>query len=65
MAENEDPADAATRLEAALERIARHAHRSSSHLSPPESADADTARLSVRLDALIARLRAALATQGH
>jgi hypothetical protein len=61
LAENEDPADAASRLEEALERIARHAQRP--HAVPP---GADTARIAARLDALIAQLRAALgAASGH
>ncbi len=55
MADSEDPADAALRLEEALERIAELARR-------PQSAPqgVDTARIVVRLDALIAHLRAAL-----
>ncbi len=62
MAENEDPAEAALRLEAALERIARYAHNRDSPVPSPESPGADTARIAARLDALIAQLRAALAT---
>lgn len=57
MAENEDPAVAALRLEEALERIARHAAR-----PLPAAPDAETARIAARLDALIAQLRAALGT---
>ena len=55
MAENEDPADAASRLEEALERIARHTQR-----PLPAPPGADTARIAARLDALIAQIRAAL-----
>ncbi|MDA8253304.1 MAG: hypothetical protein M0Z28_29615 [Rhodospirillales bacterium] len=56
MAEHEDPAEAAARLEQALERIARLAH-------PPQPAvpEPETARIAARLDGLIAELRAALA----
>jgi len=60
LAENDDPAEAATRLEAALERIAQNAHKSTPYVPQPESAVADTARITARLDALIAQLRAAL-----
>jgi hypothetical protein len=60
LAENEDPAEAALRLEAALERIAQHAHKSITSVPQPESAAADNARITARLDALIAQLRAAL-----
>jgi hypothetical protein len=55
LAENEDPADAAARLEAALERIARYAQQ-----PPPAGSGADTVRIATRLDALIAHIRAAL-----
>lgn len=61
MADNEDPADAALRLEEALERIARHAHRPA---PSPAAAGTDTARIADRLDVLIAQLRAALGTSG-
>jgi hypothetical protein len=55
LAENEDPADAASRLEEALERIAQHTQR-----PLPAPSGMDTARIAARLDALIAQLRAAL-----
>jgi hypothetical protein len=55
LAENEDPVDAASRLEEALERIAQHAHR-----PPSAPLGTDTARIAARLDTLIAQLRAAL-----
>jgi hypothetical protein len=55
LAENEDPADAALRLEEALERIAKFTHR-----PPPAPTGVDAARIAARLDALIAQLRAAL-----
>jgi hypothetical protein len=64
LAEQEDPAEAALRLEAALERIAKHAHKLAAHVSPAESAPAVTAHISARLDALIAQLRHALGTAG-
>jgi hypothetical protein len=57
LAENEDPADAALRLEEALERIAQFTHR-----PVPASPDVDAGRIANRLDALIAQLRAALGT---
>jgi hypothetical protein len=60
LAEHEDPADAAARLEAALERIAQQAHKVNRNVPSPESVRADTARISARLDALIAQIRAAL-----
>ncbi len=61
MAENEDPADAAARLEQALERISVLAQR-----PLPAPPTVETARIAARLDALIAQLRAALgATAGH
>ena len=53
MAEHDDPAAAAARLERALERIARAVH------TPPPQVD--TAELAARLDRLIADMRAALA----
>ena len=55
LAENEDPAEAASRLENALDRIARLMHR-----PPPVPAGLDAARIAARLDALIAQIRAAL-----
>ena len=56
MAENEDPAEAASRLENALDRIAKLMHRP----PPPAPPGSDTARIAARLDALIAQIRAAL-----
>ena len=53
MAEHDDPAAAAARLERALERIARAVQ------APPPQVD--TAELAARLDRLIAEMRAALA----
>ena len=63
MAEQDDPADALARLEAALDRIAEHAAESASitieaGVPPVEDVTADVA---IRLDALILQLRAALA----
>ena len=55
MAENEDPAEAAARLEHALDRIAQHMHR-----PQPAPPGLDTTRIATRLDALIAQIRAAL-----
>lgn len=56
---SEDPAEAADRLEQALERIAaRAAHRPAPGATLPSGADA--AELAARLDALIARVRTAL-----
>jgi hypothetical protein len=60
LADHEDPAEAAARLEAALERIAQQAHKRNAYVSPPESDVADNARIAARLDALIAQLRDAL-----
>ncbi len=60
MAENEDPAEAVLRLEAALERIAQRAHKTGTVFPQPDPAGADTAGITARLDALIAQLRAAL-----
>jgi hypothetical protein len=54
LAEEDDPAVAALRLEQALERIARLSH-------PGASESPQTAAVAARLDALIANLRAALA----
>ena len=65
MAEPDDPADAAARLEEALERIAALADRvgaTSRSESMPEGA-VDGAALADRLDALIAKLRTALANR--
>lgn len=59
MTNDDDAADAATRLESALERIAQHARR-----PPPGAAGAadlgDAPALAARLDALIAQLRGVL-----
>lgn len=62
MPETDDPAEAASRLEAALERIAALAQRIPS-LAEPENAEAPPAEsvyMAARLDALISHLRAAL-----
>lgn len=60
MAESEDVAHAAARLEAALERIAQAiAARPPQPAGQPQAAD--TAEVSARLDNLIAQLRRALA----
>jgi hypothetical protein len=60
MADNsEDPEAAASRLEAALERIAQAATRGD--MAPSVSAgSADTEEIAARLDGLIDRLRTAL-----
>jgi hypothetical protein len=55
LADEQDPTDAAARLEAALERIALMARR-----PPAAPQGGDTSRIAVRLDAIIAQLRAAL-----
>ena len=57
MAEQDDPAEAAARLEHALERIARLAHAPP---APPSVAQPNTAAVAARLDALITQLRAGL-----
>lgn len=54
MAEHDDPAAAAARLERALERIARA-------VQAPPPPQVDTAAIAARLDRLIAEMRAALA----
>jgi hypothetical protein len=59
VAESDDPADAASRLEAALERIARHAR------SQPAAPGVDTTGIAARLDALIAQLRAVLGSSAN
>ena len=56
MADIDDPAEAAIRLEAALERIAALAARP--HV--PSGNTAEAARVAARLDSLITQLRAAL-----
>lgn len=58
MSDIDDPAEAAIRLETALERIAALAQHPAAE-SPPQP---DAARLAARLDALIANIRAALGT---
>ena len=66
MADSEDPAEAAVRLEEALERIAALARRplpaAPQTVLQPEGAmpDVDAARMAARLDALISQIRAAL-----
>ncbi len=71
MADPDDPAEATSRLEVALERIAALANRpaivaSADMAEPPAVSGAigpvvDTTELATRLDALIAQLRSALA----
>lgn len=66
MADTDDPADAAARLEKALERIAALAGQAAPAEAPVQSgpvepeAAVDMAAVAERLDALIARLRAVL-----
>ena len=55
--ETDDPAEAASRLEAALERIAALAQRLPAQTEGP---DAESEYIAARLDSLIAHLRAAL-----
>jgi hypothetical protein len=55
LSDNDDPADPASRLEDALERIAALAAR-----RPMLAAGVDAADVAARLDAVIAQLRAAL-----
>jgi hypothetical protein len=59
----DDPADAAARLEEALERIAALADEvlSAREPVPPQDETVDAAAVAQRLDALIATVRAALA----
>ena len=63
MTQIDETADAAARLEQALERIARVAGRRDSAAvhAPGAEPDIDVAGLTERLDALIGRLRTALA----
>ncbi len=67
MADPDDPAEAAARLEQALERIASLANRAAPVASvpltatPPNGSIVDTGAVAARLDALIAQLREALA----
>lgn len=61
MSSDEDPTEAAARLESALERIAALAQRR--HATPVVAStgeSVDTAAIAGRLDALIARLRGEL-----
>ena len=59
MADSEDPTEAALRLEAALERIARLARPAAGDQETADEAP-DIAPIAARLDALIVQLRAAL-----
>ena len=62
MSHTEDPAEAASRLQVALERIARLTSRPAAfQVSSPAVAPAQAAAVAARLDVLIAQLRAALA----
>ncbi len=63
--EHEDADAAANRLEAALERIAYLTSTPAAHdnVAPPDS-ELSIPEITERLDSLIARLRAALETQG-
>ncbi|CAH2604669.1 conserved protein of unknown function [Rhodovastum atsumiense] len=56
--DSDDPADAAARLEVALERIAVLAQRPAA--PPAAGSSADVREIAQRLDVLIAKLRAAL-----
>ena len=62
MADSHNPADAAARLEEALERIAALVGRTvpSRHPEPAEGTAVNAAAVADRLDALIATLREAL-----
>jgi hypothetical protein len=65
--DSDDPEDAAARLEAALERIARLAGSHPAHPAPEGAADsadvsAPVEEIAARLDGLIDRLRAALSS---
>ena len=66
LADTDDPAVAAARLEAALERIAALSERAASAGDPRPGAQSGVngAAVAERLDALIAKLRAALAGRG-
>jgi hypothetical protein len=57
--ETDDPEIAASRLEAALERIAQHAAVPQTTVQPK----VETAEIAERLDSLIDRLRGALASK--
>ena len=63
MTASDDPADAADRLEQALERIAAVSAISAAHRTAPAAElppGADNGEIAARLDALIARVRTAL-----
>jgi len=57
LAPSDDPADAAARLEAALERISQNAHRRPTSAAATETG---TEEVAARLDVLIHQLRSAL-----
>jgi len=63
----DDPADAALRLEAALERIARSAREAQTRIPQPPGPAAsmpdESVEIAARLDDLIARLRTALGSR--
>jgi hypothetical protein len=63
VAQEDDPAEAAARLEQALERIAHLAAsraQAGGHPAAGHPAEPDTAEIAGRLDALIGQLRSAL-----
>jgi hypothetical protein len=60
LADEEDPAEAAQRLEQALERIARLAQAAHTAGAQPPAEHPGTAEVAARLDTLIAQLRASL-----
>ena len=62
MAPSDDPADAAARLEEALDRIAHLAARRTPQAAPAD--DAVAVHIGERLDTLITQLRSALETGG-
>jgi hypothetical protein len=57
--DDDDAAEAAARLESALERIARHAGRMPAEVAT-SGESVDTTAIAARLDALISQLRGAL-----
>ena len=61
LADSDDPADAAARLEEALDRIAALAEQVVSQRGLTPAAAVDPAAVAERLDMVIAKLRAALA----
>ncbi len=61
LADTDDPADAAARLEEALDRIAALAEQVAAQRGPNPAVAADPAAVAERLDMVIAKLRAALA----